>query len=75
VSTSIAFLNDEGQSGVPIGAHNELLTEIEGWEETRSAFYFDKTMAWEEYQELFSNASRSCSTSTRPSSLPRSASS
>lgn len=49
----IAFLNDEGQSGVPIGGHQQLLTEIEGWEETRSAFYFDKTMAWEEYQELF----------------------
>jgi cell division transport system permease protein len=49
----IAFLNDEGESGVPIGAHNELLTDIQGWEEVNHAFYWDKTQAWEEYQELF----------------------
>lgn len=49
----IAFLNDEGESGVPTGAHNELLQDIAGWEEVRNANYFDKTMAWEEYQELF----------------------
>lgn len=49
----IAFLNDEEQAGVPIGAHSELLTEIQAWEETLDAHYFDKTMAWEEYQELF----------------------
>ncbi|HEY6635093.1 MAG TPA: permease-like cell division protein FtsX [Acidimicrobiia bacterium] len=49
----IAFLNDEGGSGVPIGAHDQLLQEVQGWEEVESAFYFDKTQAWEEYQELF----------------------
>jgi cell division transport system permease protein len=49
----IAFLNDEGGSGVPIGAHDQLLQEVMGWEEVESAFYFDKAQAWEEYQELF----------------------
>lgn len=49
----IAFLNDEGASGVPTGAHTDLLTDIQGWEEVKSASYWDKTMAWEEYQELF----------------------
>jgi len=49
----IAFLNDEGEGGVTIGSHNELLTDIQSWEEVESAFYWDKTMAWEEYQELF----------------------
>lgn len=49
----IAFLNDEGRSGVPTGAHLDLLADIKGWEEVNDAFYWDKTAAWEEYQELF----------------------
>lgn len=49
----IAFLNDEGDSGVPVGAHAELLAEVQGWEQVESASYWDKTMAWAEYQELF----------------------
>lgn len=49
----IAFLNDEGQSGVPTGAHDELLADVRTWDEVENAFYWDKTMAWEEYQELF----------------------
>jgi cell division transport system permease protein len=49
----IVFLNDESTSGVPVGAHTEMLAEIEGWDEVKGAFYFDKTRAWEEYQELF----------------------
>jgi cell division transport system permease protein len=49
----IAFLNDEGDSGVPTGAHAELLADVQTWEEVQGASYFDKTMAWEEYQELF----------------------
>ena len=49
----IAFLNDEGEGGVTIGSHNELLIDIQAWEEVESANYWDKTMAWEEYQELF----------------------
>jgi len=49
----IAFLNDEGEGGVPIGAHDEMLSEIQTWDETLDAHYFDKTMAWAEYQELF----------------------
>ena len=49
----IAFLNDEGESGVPQGAHNELLAEIQTWEQVEGASYWDKTMAWAEYQEIF----------------------
>ena len=49
----IAFLNDEGEDGVPIGAHEQLRTEIESWEEVETARYWDKQQAWQEYQELF----------------------
>jgi cell division transport system permease protein len=49
----IAFLNDEDQSGIPVGAHQELLAEIQTWDGVENANYWDKTMAWEEYQELF----------------------
>lgn len=49
----ISFLNDEGENGVPIGAHDELLSEVLSWEEVETAFYFDKAQAWEEYQQLF----------------------
>ena len=49
----IAFLNDEGGNGLPLGTHQELLQEVQSWEEVRYAFYWDKTQAWEEYQELF----------------------
>ncbi|HET8740514.1 MAG TPA: permease-like cell division protein FtsX [Acidimicrobiia bacterium] len=49
----IAFLNDEGDSGIPMGAHGDLLAEIQTWDGVKGASYWDKTMAWEEYQELF----------------------
>ena len=49
----IAFLWDEGQRGVPANGHDVLLTEVQGWEETKSAEYFDKSEAFLEYQELF----------------------
>ena len=49
----IAFLNDEGQPGVPVGSHQDLLQQVRGWEEVRYATYFDKNQAWQEYQELF----------------------
>ena len=49
----IAFLNDEGENGVPPGAHADLLAEVQSWEEVQFAFPYDKTQAWEEYQELF----------------------
>lgn len=49
----IAFLNDEGENGLPLGAHDELLNEVQGWDEVENAFYWDKQQAWQEYQELF----------------------
>lgn len=52
----IAFLEDEGTNGVPSGAHQALLTEVQSWEEVTQpdgAFYVDKAGAWVEYQELF----------------------
>lgn len=49
----IAFLNDEGDAGVPVGGHTQLLSQVQGWEEVDNAFYWDKAQAWQEYQELF----------------------
>jgi cell division transport system permease protein len=49
----IVFLNDEDTSGVAVGAHTQMMAEIQAWDEVKDAFYFDKTRAWEEYQELF----------------------
>lgn len=49
----IAFLNDEGSNGVAPGAHPELLADVQQWEEVDNAFYFDKTQAWGEFQDLF----------------------
>jgi cell division transport system permease protein len=49
----VAFLNDEGASGVPVGSHVQFLEEIRGWDEVEDAFYFDKSQAWQEYQEIF----------------------
>jgi cell division transport system permease protein len=49
----IAFLNDAGVNGVPTDAHEQLLTEVQDWEEVKSAFYVDKAQAWEEYKKLF----------------------
>lgn len=49
----IAFLWDEGQGGVPADGHEVLLADVQSWDETKSAFYVDKSEAWIEYQELF----------------------
>ncbi|MGA7227447.1 MAG: permease-like cell division protein FtsX [Acidimicrobiia bacterium] len=49
----IAFLKDEGNNGVPAGAHQTLLEEVRSWEEVKDAFYVDKAQAWVEYQEIF----------------------
>ena len=49
----IAFLTDEGTNGVPNGAHASLVEEVRTWEEVEDAFYFSKSQAWVEYQELF----------------------
>jgi cell division transport system permease protein len=49
----IAFLNDEGAAGVPVGTHDQLLAEVRGWDEVQDAFYLSKSEAWVEYQEIF----------------------
>jgi cell division transport system permease protein len=49
----IAFLWDEGENGVPADAHETLQAEIDSWDEVKGSTYFDKTMAWTEYQEIF----------------------
>lgn len=49
----IAFLNDENSAGVPPGAHQTLIDEVETWDEVESAEYFDKNDAWIEYQRIF----------------------
>ena len=37
----------------PNDAHDQLLAEVQGWEEVELATYVDKNQAWIEYQELF----------------------
>lgn len=49
----IAFLNDEGATGLPVGTHDQLLQEVRGWDEVEDAFYLSKSEAWVEYQEIF----------------------
>ncbi|HEY4584434.1 MAG TPA: permease-like cell division protein FtsX [Acidimicrobiia bacterium] len=49
----IAFLNDPGINGVPTDAHEQLLAEVEIWEEVKEARYMGKAEAWAEYQEIF----------------------
>ncbi|HXV70209.1 MAG TPA: permease-like cell division protein FtsX [Acidimicrobiia bacterium] len=49
----IAFLNDEGATGVPEGTHIQLLQEVVSWDEVQDAFYLSKSEAWVEYQEIF----------------------
>jgi cell division transport system permease protein len=49
----IAFLDDAGVNGVPADAHEQLLIEVQGWEEVENATYVNKAQAWIEYQELF----------------------
>jgi cell division transport system permease protein len=49
----IVFLNDEGDNGVPPGAHQTLLGEVQSWDEVKDAKYFTKADAWEEYQQIF----------------------
>lgn len=50
----IAFLNDEGSPGVPAGAHQQLIDEVESWDEVKPPVtYVDKASAWEEYKEIF----------------------
>ncbi len=51
----IAFLNDPGVNGVPTDSHQQLLTEVQTWEEVLDANYVDKTGAWEEFQEMFAD--------------------
>lgn len=66
----IAFLYDEGTSGVPTGAHQALLEEVQGWSEVANAFYVDKAGAWVEYQEIFADSPERLS--INPSILPTS---
>jgi len=51
----IAFLNDPGVNGVPTDSHDQLLAEVQTWEEVLDANYVDKTGAWEEFQEMFAD--------------------
>jgi cell division protein FtsX len=49
----IAFLNDENSAGVPAGAHQTLIDEVQTWDEVQTVEYFDKNDAWIEYQRIF----------------------
>lgn len=47
----IIFLKDEGG---PV-AHNDLLEQIQGYEEVERAWYLDKAGAYQEFQEMYSD--------------------
>lgn len=50
----VAFLKDEGNAGVPVGAHQQLLSDVENWEEVSAPVrYVDKNEAWVEFQQIF----------------------
>ena len=49
----IAFLNDEGTSGVPPGSHQTLIGQVGTWDEVERVDYYDKNDAWIEYQQIF----------------------
>ena len=66
----IAFLYDEGQGGVPSGAHAALRQEVSSWDEVAAVSYVDKAGAWAEYQQMF--ADRPDSMNIDPSVLPTS---
>jgi cell division transport system permease protein len=66
----VAFLYDEGEPGVPTGAHQALLEEVQGWGEVADAFYVDKAGAWVEYQQIFADSPERLSID--PSVLPTS---
>ncbi|MEX1133907.1 MAG: permease-like cell division protein FtsX [Acidimicrobiia bacterium] len=51
----IAFLNDAGVNGVPTDAHEQLLAEVQTWEEVKNAAPVDKAGAWAEFQEMFAD--------------------
>jgi cell division transport system permease protein len=66
----IAFLHDEGQTGIPSGAHQALVAEIGTWSEVANVGYVDKAAAWAEYQQIF--ADRPEYLNVDPSVLPAS---
>ena len=47
----IIFLKDEGG---PV-AHNDLLEQIQGYEEVERAWYLDKAGAYQEFQQMYSD--------------------
>jgi cell division protein FtsX len=56
----IAFLNDENSAGVPAGAHQTLIDEVQTWDEVQTVEYFDKNDAWIEYQRIFESTPVVC---------------
>ncbi len=70
----IAFLNDEGGSGVPIGAHDQLLKEVMTGRRSSRPSTSTRPRPGRSTRSC-SPVSRSCSTSSRPSCRHRSASS
>lgn len=68
----IVWLNDAGRDGVPADAHEALLTEVQDWDEVASAYYVDKSAAYEEYLEIFGNDPDMIEALENPAVLPTS---
>lgn len=67
----ITFLNDAGRDGLAADAHEVFLAEVQSWDEVATAFYVDKTAAFEEYQQIFADDPNMLDL-TNPSVLPAS---
>lgn len=68
----IVWLNDAGRDGVPSDSHEALLTEVQDWDEVASAYYVDKSAAYEEYLEIFGNDPDMIEALENPAVLPTS---
>ncbi|HEX6946788.1 MAG TPA: permease-like cell division protein FtsX [Acidimicrobiia bacterium] len=69
----VAFLYDEGQNNVPVGAHEALRQEVETWEEVEPPVrYVSKAEAWLEFQRLFENDPTMLEAIRDPTVLPAS---
>lgn len=68
----VAFLYDEGQNNVPVGAHESLLQEVLEWDEVENARLVSKAEAWIEFQRIFENDQQMLDALRDPTVLPAS---
>lgn len=67
----ISFMKDPSEGGLDESGQREMLVEVQGWTEVKSAFYVDKPAAFEEFKQIFANEPEVVEL-VDPSSLPAS---